>query len=89
MDPDYVNKTIKFTLLEGDLMDEFKTFVVTILVDTHGILHNTVTWNAAFEKMNEDIQNPLTLMDFFEGMTNDVAAQIPALLSSSAIAVDH
>ncbi|GAA0165077.1 hypothetical protein LIER_20572 [Lithospermum erythrorhizon] len=73
VEPDYENNTTKFTMLEGDLMELYKTFVITLSVEKHGE-KDLVTWTTEYEKLNEDVEDPASLMDFFAEMTKDIEA---------------
>ncbi|KAI7757895.1 hypothetical protein M8C21_025112, partial [Ambrosia artemisiifolia] len=59
---DEENKSVRFKVTEGDIVDAYKTFAVTIRVDTHEE-ENVVTWTLDYEKVNEYISNPDRLME--------------------------
>ncbi|KAM7467453.1 hypothetical protein LguiB_015015 [Lonicera macranthoides] len=58
-------------MLEGDLMELYKSFIIGIHVDTNGE-DNLVTWTVDYEKLHEGIPAPTTLMDFFVEVTKDI-----------------
>ncbi|KAL7181340.1 hypothetical protein ACSBR1_040261 [Camellia fascicularis] len=68
---DEENKSVTFKVVEGDLMQLYKTFIVTVHVDTKGE-NNLVTWNFEYEKLNEAVEEPTTLMDFCITVTKDI-----------------
>ena len=54
---DEENKTVTFKIIEGELLESFKIFVVTIHVDTSGV-DNLVTWTIDYEKVDESVEHP-------------------------------
>ncbi|KAL8037626.1 hypothetical protein ABFX02_11G050900 [Erythranthe guttata] len=62
---------MEFKMLEGDLMELYKAFLITIHVETkNGI--DLVTWTLEYEMLNEDVEHPLSLLSFFIDMTKDI-----------------
>ncbi|EYU33127.1 hypothetical protein MIMGU_mgv1a019445mg [Erythranthe guttata] len=68
---DEENKSVTYKVIEGDLMELYKTFKLTVRVDTTGE-DNVVTWTFEYEKLSEDIPDPHTLMEFFGTMTKSI-----------------
>ncbi|XP_047307522.1 kirola-like [Impatiens glandulifera] len=68
---DEEKKLVAFKVIGGDLTELYKTFIVTIQVNSHGE-SNLVTWTLEYEKLEEDVEDPHTLMDFFITMTKDI-----------------
>ncbi|KAI3466977.1 hypothetical protein Pfo_023640 [Paulownia fortunei] len=68
---DEKKKSVTFKLIEGDLMELYKTFKITVHVDTSGD-DNLVTWTFEYEKLSEDVPHPHTLMDFCLNITKDI-----------------
>lgn len=64
-------KSVTFKVLEGDLLELYKTFVIHVHVDTHG-LNNLVTWTVEYEKLSPDVSDPDTLMEFYKKVTKDI-----------------
>ena len=60
-----------FKVIEGDLTELFKTMIIIVHVDTKGE-NNLVTWTFKYEKLNEDVPDPETLMDFCITVTKDI-----------------
>ncbi|XP_027100313.2 kirola [Coffea arabica] len=68
---DEAKRSITFKVIEGDLLELYKTFIITVHVDTHG-KSNLVTWTLEYEKKNPNIPDPNTLMDFCLHVTKDI-----------------
>ncbi|KAA8529040.1 hypothetical protein F0562_033472 [Nyssa sinensis] len=68
---DEENKSVTFKVIEGDLKELYMTFIITVHVDTKGE-NNIVTWTFEYEKLNEDVPDPNTLMDFVIHVTKDI-----------------
>ncbi|KAJ9549043.1 hypothetical protein OSB04_021586 [Centaurea solstitialis] len=64
-------KSVTLKVLEGDLLELYKTFVLHIHVDKHGS-NNLVTWTVEYEKLNTNIPDPDSLMDFYKKVTKDI-----------------
>ncbi|XP_057781598.1 kirola-like [Salvia miltiorrhiza] len=64
-------KLIEFKMLEGELMELYKDFLITIHVETHGGI-DLVTWTLEYEMLNEDVEHPITLLSFFIDITKDI-----------------
>ncbi|CAA7059388.1 unnamed protein product [Microthlaspi erraticum] len=66
-------KLIKFRVLEGDLMKEFKSFVITIQVTPkQGGSGSIVKWHFDYEKIDEKVSHPETLLPFFAEMIKEI-----------------
>ncbi|EYU31821.1 hypothetical protein ABFS82_12G066800 [Erythranthe guttata] len=68
---DEEKKSVTFKVTEGDMMELYKAFKLTVHVDTTGE-DNVVTWTLEYEKLNEDVSEPHTLMDLCVNMTKDI-----------------
>ncbi|KAL3830782.1 hypothetical protein ACJIZ3_019584 [Penstemon smallii] len=68
---DEEKKSITFKVVEGDLMELYKAIKLTVHVDTNGD-DNIVTWTIEYEKLNEDIPDPNTLIQFCINLTKDI-----------------
>lgn len=64
-------KSVTFEILEGDLLELYKTIVVHVHVDQHGTNH-LVTWTVEYEKLSPDVPDPDTLMEFYKKVTKDI-----------------
>ncbi|ESQ34476.1 hypothetical protein EUTSA_v10009858mg, partial [Eutrema salsugineum] len=66
-------KMIKFRVLEGDIMKEFKSFVITIQVTPkQGGSGSIVRWHFDYEKIDENVSHPETLLPFFAEMIKKI-----------------
>ncbi|XAR72232.1 hypothetical protein NMG60_11018802 [Bertholletia excelsa] len=70
---DEENKSVTFKVIEGDLIELYKTFIATVHVDTKGD-KNLVTWTFEYEKLNEGVEDPTTLLDWVVTLTKDIEA---------------
>ncbi|KAL6969973.1 hypothetical protein U1Q18_029683 [Sarracenia purpurea var. burkii] len=70
---DEKNKTVTFKVIEGDLMELYKNFKATVHVETKGE-SNLVTWTFEYEKLNEEVEDPNTLLDFIINVSKDIEA---------------
>lgn len=61
-------------VVEGDLLQQYKTYRVTIQVDTKGEKHSAVIWAVEYEKLSGDVEDPTTFMDMLVGLTKDIEA---------------
>ncbi|KAL2546173.1 MLP-like protein [Forsythia ovata] len=68
---DEEKKSVTFKVIEGDLMELYNTFKLIVHVDTTGD-DNLVTWTLEYEKKNENIPDPNTLMNFCLAVTKDI-----------------
>ncbi|XP_019160091.1 PREDICTED: kirola-like [Ipomoea nil] len=64
-------KLVKFRVIGGDLMESHKSFIITCHVDSNGD-DNFVTWTIEYEKLKEEIPEPLTYLEFLLNMTKDM-----------------
>jgi hypothetical protein len=68
---DEENNSITFRVIEGDLMKEYKTFLATLSVtpkESGGNVH----WILEYEKKNEQVAHPETLLEFVKEMSKDL-----------------
>ncbi|GKA87983.1 kirola-like protein [Tanacetum coccineum] len=70
-DIDEEKKSVSFKILEGDLLELYKTFEIKVHVDTNGS-DNLVTWTVEYEKLSPNVPDPDTLMDFYTKLTKDI-----------------
>ncbi|KAK8522633.1 hypothetical protein V6N13_115592 [Hibiscus sabdariffa] len=71
------NKLIIFKMLEGDLMEEYKTFVITLQTfpknDGKGCI---ARWTLEYEMLHEGIGHPESLRQFFIDLTGDMGVHL-------------
>ncbi|KAK8582986.1 hypothetical protein V6N13_069752 [Hibiscus sabdariffa] len=76
---DHENKSITFKMLEGDLMEEYKTFLISIQAlpppkeDGKGCIAH---WTLEYEMLHEGVGHPETLRQFFIELTEDMGAHL-------------
>ncbi|KAK9671459.1 hypothetical protein RND81_12G031400 [Saponaria officinalis] len=68
---DEENKLVRFKIIEGDLLKEFKSFTLSVHVLPRGELTG-VQWIAEFEKIDDSGPYPTKLMDFLISVTKDI-----------------
>ncbi|CAA2980502.1 kirola-like [Olea europaea subsp. europaea] len=68
---DEEKKSITFKMLEGDLMELYKNFIIKIHIETKGDI-DLVTWTLDYEMPNEDVPHPITLLAFFIDLTKAI-----------------
>ncbi|XP_011084196.1 kirola-like [Sesamum indicum] len=64
-------RSITLKVIEGHLMDYFKSFKIGIHVDTKGEIH-LVTWVLEYEKLHEDVEDPVSFLSLLIKVTKDV-----------------
>ena len=66
-------KLIKFRVIEGDVMAEYKSFLITIQVTPkEGGTGSVVKWHIEYEKIDENVPHPENLLPFFAEMTKEI-----------------
>ncbi|KAK4371166.1 hypothetical protein RND71_010641 [Anisodus tanguticus] len=68
---DEEKKLVKFKVIGGDILEAYKSFYFTVHVETKGE-DNLVTWILEYEKLNPDVPDPHTLMEFCLNVTKDI-----------------
>ncbi|XP_010415778.1 PREDICTED: MLP-like protein 31 [Camelina sativa] len=64
---------ITFRVIEGDLMKEYKSFVITIQgTPKHGGPGSIVHWHLEYEKISEEVAHPETLLQFCVDMSKGI-----------------
>ncbi|KVI05460.1 hypothetical protein Ccrd_016238 [Cynara cardunculus var. scolymus] len=59
------------SVIGGDILEAYKTFLITVHVETTGE-ENVVTWTFHYEKLNDKVEDPDSLMDFCLRVTKDI-----------------
>ncbi|KAK9027901.1 hypothetical protein V6N11_067722 [Hibiscus sabdariffa] len=71
IDPD--KNLITFRVIEGDLMEEYKSFVLTIQVSPKSEGSGSVVhWTLEYVKLHEEIDHPETLLEFVKDVSKDI-----------------
>ncbi|XP_073147143.1 kirola-like [Henckelia pumila] len=68
---DEEKKSVRFKVIEGDLLELYKTFSATFHVETHGEI-DLVTWTLEYEKLRENVEDPLTLLGLSIKLTQHI-----------------
>ncbi|KAL0700753.1 hypothetical protein Bca4012_056875 [Brassica carinata] len=64
---------ITFRVIEGDLMKEYKSFLITIQVTPkHGGPGSIVHWHLKYEKISDEVAHPETLRQFFVEVSKEI-----------------
>ncbi|XP_023643369.1 MLP-like protein 34 isoform X2 [Capsella rubella] len=64
---------ITFRVLDGDLMKEYKSFVITIQVtNKHGEPGSIVHWHLEYEKISDAVAHPETLLQFCVEVSKEI-----------------
>ncbi|KAG2322362.1 hypothetical protein Bca52824_015582 [Brassica carinata] len=64
---------ITFRVIEGDLMKEYKSFLITIQVTLkHGGPGSIVHWHLKYEKISDEVAHPETLRQFFVEVSKEI-----------------
>ncbi|XP_019188179.1 PREDICTED: kirola-like [Ipomoea nil] len=64
-------KILKYRAIKGDVLKSYKSFVVICQVDTNDD-DNFVTWTMVYEKLKEEIPEPLTYLEYFIKFTKEM-----------------
>ncbi|XP_011092069.1 kirola-like [Sesamum indicum] len=70
---DEEKRSITLKVIEGDILEFFKSFTLGIHVDTNGQTH-LVTWVLEYEKLHEDVEDPVSLIPLYIKLTKDIEA---------------
>ncbi|KAL3369999.1 hypothetical protein AABB24_007165 [Solanum stoloniferum] len=68
---DEEKKLVKKKMIEGDMLEYYKSFYLTIHVETKGE-NNLVTWILEYEKKNANVPDPHTFMELCLNITKDI-----------------
>ncbi|CAH8340350.1 unnamed protein product [Eruca vesicaria subsp. sativa] len=64
---------IKFRVLEGDVMKEYKTFLLTLQVTPkQGGSGSVARWHMEYERIHDKVAHPETLLPFLESMSKEI-----------------
>ena len=64
---------ITFRVIEGDLMKEYKSFLITIQVTPkHGGPGSIVHWHLEYEKISDEVAHPETLLQFCVEVSQEI-----------------
>nr|GMD26633.1 kirola-like [Ipomoea batatas] len=71
-------KTVKYRVVKGDILKSFKSFIIICEVETNGD-GNFVTWTVVYEKLKEEIPEPLTFMEYLFTLTKETVDHLAKL----------
>lgn len=75
VDPD--KNLITFRVIEGDLKEEYKSFVITIQVSSKSEGNGSIVhWTLEYEKLHDGIVHPETLLQFVQDVSKDIDAHL-------------
>ncbi|XP_057781595.1 kirola-like [Salvia miltiorrhiza] len=72
---DKEKKMIKFKVLEGDVMELYKDFVITLHVEDKGDIE-LVTWTLEYEMLNEEVGHPITILSYLIDVAKDIETHL-------------
>ncbi|XP_057425268.1 MLP-like protein 34 [Lotus japonicus] len=73
---DEENKTIKYSLFDGDIGQHYKTFLLTLQVIENKDGHDTVKWTVEYEMHHEEKEPPHGWMEYVHKCTRDIDANL-------------
>ncbi|MBT0793411.1 hypothetical protein KHU47_29145, partial [Bacillus cereus] len=68
---DEEKKVITFKEFEGDIVDKYDNFKVTLHIEAKGEI-DLVSWTMEYERPNENVPELINLLDFIVGMTKAI-----------------
>ncbi|KAK4423442.1 Kirola [Sesamum alatum] len=68
---DEEKKSIRFRVVEGDLLEAYNSFEFSLIIDSNGE-NKTATWTLEYEKKSETVPDPHALMDICVAITKDI-----------------
>nr|GLL32918.1 kirola-like [Ipomoea trifida] len=71
-------KMVKYRVVKGDILKSFKSFIITCEVETNGD-GNFVIWTVVYEKLKEEIPEPLTFMEYLFTLTKETVDHLAKL----------
>ena len=66
------NNSITFKVLEGDLMEHYKSFRVTLKCNPKDGQGSVIHWTLEYEKHHAEIIDPHTLVQFVTDLSKDL-----------------
>ncbi|KAK8976804.1 hypothetical protein V6N11_047574 [Hibiscus sabdariffa] len=75
---DYESKSVTFKVLEGDMKEEFKSFVKTMQASAKndGSKGSIVHWTVEYEKRHDGVGEPYSLLQLFVEVARDMGAYL-------------
>ncbi|KAM7269671.1 hypothetical protein ACFE04_025168 [Oxalis oulophora] len=72
---DEANNSITYRVIEGDLMKEYKTFLISVQVSPKEVGSNA-HWTLEYEKINDEVAHPETLGKFIAEVSREVDSHL-------------
>ncbi|XP_021911714.1 MLP-like protein 43 [Carica papaya] len=74
---DFGKHLIKFKVIEGDVMEEYKSFSITIQLTPKENGEGSIAhWLLEYEKISEEVAHPETLLTFILDISKDIDAHL-------------
>ncbi|EOY01015.1 hypothetical protein QUC31_013998 [Theobroma cacao] len=74
---DSEKNSITFRMIEGDLMKEYKSFVIKFQATPKSEGEGSIVhWTFEYEKLHEGIAHPETLLEFLLSVSKDISAHL-------------
>lgn len=73
---------ITFKMIEGNILDDYRNFTFAMQATPKGkgcIVH----WTLEYEKHNDNVRDPYSLLEFNVGMTKDIDAHFTKAIEKS------
>ena len=74
---DDTNKSVTFKVIEGDLLQEYKSFKIVVQATPKGE-GSLVHWSLEYEKLKEDVPEPKTLLQLLIDVCKDIGTHLTA-----------
>ncbi|WMV44163.1 hypothetical protein MTR67_037548 [Solanum verrucosum] len=68
---DHENKVLTLKEFEGDLVDKYDNWKITLHIETKGEI-DLVCWTMEYERPNENVPELINLLDFIVGMSKAI-----------------
>ncbi|XP_073154252.1 MLP-like protein 43 [Henckelia pumila] len=72
---DEEKKLMELKMLEGDLMEKYKTFLITTHVENKGDIE-LVTWTLEYEMLGEVVEHPISFLSLVLDITKDIETHL-------------
>ncbi|MED6122086.1 hypothetical protein PIB30_036519 [Stylosanthes scabra] len=73
---DEQNKTLNYSLFDGDIGKEYKVIKLTIQEIDNGNGSVSAKWTIEYEKINDAVEAPYGYMEYFDHLTKDIDAHL-------------
>ncbi|KAL2920983.1 MLP-like protein 31, partial [Bienertia sinuspersici] len=73
---DKENKIVRFKIIEGDILNEFTSFVTVLQVISKEGLLSGIKWTIEYEKIQDDGNCPTNMIDLLVKLTKDIEVHL-------------